>query len=453
MREIMSGLHRSVGIWRASAIVAGIIIGASIFVQPSEIILAVPDRSAAIAVWFAAGLLTLIGALVIAELASAWPATGGVYVYLTRAFSPALGFLWGWAMFWTMHTGIIAIIAMVFARYAGAFVPLGPAGAKAMAIAAMLVLSAVNVRGITHGSALQVALTVVKVLALVLIIGMAFLLGDPAVAATAPAGASGVLTASGIVTADGVVKALIAGLFAYGGWHMVSYTAEETVDPTRTIPRALMIGTLTVTVLYVLANAAYLHVLGVDRVAASTRVAAELADAIVGPTGGRVVSALVMLSALGAMNGVILAGPRVYQAMAADGMLFRWAAAVHPRFGTPHRAIALQALWAMVLIATGTYRDLFTRVVYTEWIFFALLAVALFTMRRRRDYAPRYRAWGYPVLPALFIISSVVIVINQIVRTPVEAATGLSIVLAGLPVYYVWVRRRRLTPSGAPVAP
>ena len=447
MREAATGLRRSLGIWRASAIVAGIIIGASIFVQPSEIILAVPNRNAAIAVWFAAGLLTLIGALVIAELSSAWPASGGVYVYLNRAFSPALGFLWGWAMFWTMHTGIIAIIAMVFARYAGAFVAVGPVASKAMAITAVLVLSAVNVRGISHGSALQVALTVVKVLALVLIIGMAFLLGDPVVTVTSPAGAAGV------VTADGVVKALIAGLFAYGGWHMVSYTAEETVDPTRTIPRALMIGTLTVTVLYVLANAAYLHVLGVERVAASTRVAAELADAIIGPTGGRIVSALVMLSALGAMNGVILAGPRVYQAMAADGMLFRWAAAVHPRFGTPHRATVLQAAWAAVLIATGSYRALFTRVVYTEWIFFALLAVALFTMRRRSDYAPRYRAWGYPVLPALFILSSVVIVINQIIRTPVEAVTGLSIVLAGLPVYYVWVRRRPLSAPTAPVAP
>jgi APA family basic amino acid/polyamine antiporter len=245
------------------------------------------------------------------------------------------------------------------------------------------------------------------------------------------------------VTADGIIKALIAGLFAYGGWHMVSYTAEETVDPTRTIPKALLIGTLTVTVLYVLANAAYLHVLSVQRVAASTRVAAELADVIFGPFGGRVVSALVMLSALGAMNGVILAGPRVYQAMAADGLLFKWAAAVHPRFGTPHRAIALQAAWAVVLIGTGTYRALFTRVVYTEWIFFALLALALFTMRRRADYAPRYRAWGYPVLPALFIVSSVVIVINQLVRDPREASIGLAIVLAGLPVHYVWSRRTR----------
>ena len=434
--ESAAGLQRSIGLWRATALVAGTIIGASIFVQPSAIIEAVPHANAAIAVWFGAGLLTLIGALVIAELASAWPATGGVYVFLSRAFRPSVGFLWGWAMFWSMHTGIIAAIAVVFARYAATFVPLGDVGTKVVAVAAMLILSAINYRGVRHGSVVQTTLTLIKVLALVMIIAVAFGLGDPAAASDPAAGA---------VTGNGVLGALVAGLFAYGGWHMVSYTAGETIDPTRTIPRALAIGTLTVTVLYVLANAAYLHVLPVDRVASSTRVAAEVADAIFGPVGGRVVSVLVMLSALGAMNGIIMAGPRVYQAMAADGLLFRWVAAVHGRFGTPHRAIALQAVWATVLIATGTYRALFTRVVYTEWIFFALLAAALFTLRRRPDYAPRYRAWGYPVLPALFIVSSAAIVINQLVRDPKEASIGLAIVLAGLPVYHWWAQPRKST--------
>lgn len=432
-----AGYRRSIGLWRASAMVAGIIIGASIFRQPSDIIRAVPSEGAAIAVWLGAGLLTLIGALVVAELASAWPATGGVYVFLKRAFSPAAGFLWGWAMFWSMHTGIAAAIAMVFASYIGAFVTLDATGTKAVAIAAVVGLSVVNYRGVRQGAALQAALTLVKVLALVAIVAVAFAFGTPA--ASEPA------VVAGAVNANGIFEALVAGLFAYGGWHMVSYTAEETVDPTRTIPRALMIGTLAVTVLYVLANAAYLHVLPVDRVANSTRVAAELADAIFGPTGGRVVSVAVMLSALGALNGVILAGPRVYQAMATDGLLFRWAAAVHPEFGTPHRAIVLQAAWGAVLVMTGSYRMLFTRVVYTEWIFFAMLALALFTLRRRPDYNPPYRAWGYPVLPAVFIVSSLAIVIHQLVRDPREATIGLSIVLAGLPVYYLWSRRSRAT--------
>jgi APA family basic amino acid/polyamine antiporter len=434
MGEQPAGLRRSIGLWRASAIVAGIIIGASIFAQPSEIIKAVPSEAAAIGVWFGAGLLTLIGALVIAELSSAWPASGGVYVFLKRAFSPATGFLWGWAMFWSMHTGIVAIIAMIFARYFGAFISLDATGTKVVAIAGMLFLSAVNYRGVKQGSALQAALTLIKVVALAAIIVVAFTMGTP-VAATP--------VAEGAVHTNGIIEALIAGLFAYGGWHMVSYTAEETIDPTRTIPKALMIGTLGVTVLYVLANAAYLHVLTVEQVSTSTRVAADLADAIFGPTGGRVVSIAVMISALGAMNGVILAGPRVYQAMAADGLLFKWAAGVHKDFGTPHRAIAMQAVWAAVLIWTGTFGTLVRRVIYTEWIFFALLALALFTMRRRPDYKPAYRAWGYPVLPALFIVSSLTIVVNRLVRDPKEGAIGLAIVLAGLPVYYWWSRKPR----------
>jgi basic amino acid/polyamine antiporter, APA family len=251
------------------------------------------------------------------------------------------------------------------------------------------------------------------------------------------------------VSPTAFAAAIVAGLFAYGGWHMVSYAAEETVDPRRTIPRALVLGTLAVTALYVAVNAAYLRVLPPARLGASTRVAADFAEAVGGGAwGARLVSAAVVLSALGAMNGVILAGPRVYLAMARDGLLFRWLGAVHPRFRTPHRALVLQAVWASALVATGSYRALFTRVVYTEWIFFALLAAALFRLRRRPGYAPAYRAWGYPVAPALFVAASAAIVVTQLVAEPVDGAVGLLIVLAGLPVYLVWLRGR--APQGPP---
>jgi len=419
--------------------VAGIIIGASIFVQPSAVTAQVPSVAGVLVVWGAAGALTLIGSLVIAELTSAFPRTGGVYVFLKEAYSPALGFLWGWAMFWTMHSGILAVIAMVFARYVGAFVPLGDAGTRGVAIGAVLALSAVNYRGVREGSAVQAVLTTIKVLALVLIIVVAFTIG---------AHGGGALSSAAGVGQDSVifpsprafVLAMIAGLFAFGGWHMVSYAAEETENPTRTIPRALLVGTLLVTALYVGVNAAYLHVLPLERVAASTRVAADFADVTVGGSGAPIMSALVVLSTLGAMNGVILAGPRVYLAMANDGLLFRWIGGVHPAFRTPHRAITLQALWSSVLVATGTYRALFTRVVYTEWIFFALLAAGLFVLRRRAGYAPVYRVWGYPVLPAIFIVSTAAIVANQLVSEPRDAAIGLGLVLVGLPIYYLWGR-------------
>jgi len=432
----MSELRRSIGLFRATAMVVGIIIGASIFVQPSAVTAQVPSVGGVLAVWAVAGVLTLAGSLVIAELASAWPRTGGVYVYLKEAFSPAVAFLWGWAMFWTMHSGIIAVIAMVFARYVGTFIPMGDAGTRVVAIAAIALLSAVNYRGVRQGSTVQAVLTSLKVVAIVLIILVAFTVGAHGGGALS----SDTAGAAALPSARAFVLALIAGLFAFGGWHMVSYAAEETIDPTRTIPRALLIGTLTVTALYVGVNAAYLYVLPLKTVAASTRVAADFADAAVGGSGALIMSALVVLSTLGAMNGVILAGPRVYLAMANDGLLFRWAGAVHPTFRTPHRAIALQGAWSCALVATGTYRELFTRVVYTEWIFFGLLAAGLILLRRRADYAPAYRVWGYPVLPALFALGSWAIVLNQLLSEPRGSAIGLGFVLLGLPLYYIWVR-------------
>jgi basic amino acid/polyamine antiporter, APA family len=261
--------------------------------------------------------------------------------------------------------------------------------------------------------------------------------------------ASGVVPAQSNVAAPAIVPSLrafvsatVAGLFAFGGWHMVTYTGDETVDARRTIPRALLIGTLAVTASYIAVNAAYLAVLSPAAVAASTRVAADFADRVLGTGGAAAMSTLVILSTLGAMAGIILTGPRVYLAAANDGLLTRWIGAVHPRFGTPHHAIALQAVWACILVATGTYRALFTRVVYTEWIFFGLMAAGIFVLRRRPGYLPSYKAWGYPVLPALFIVSTAVIVMNQLAADPVESATGLLIVLAGLPVYYLRTARR-----------
>ena len=415
--------------------VIGTIIGASIFVQPSLVSGAVPSVSGMLLVWAVAGVLTLIGALVTAELASAFPGTGGVYVFLRESYSPAVAFLWCWAMFWSMHTGIIAAIAMVCARYIGFFVPLDDTGIRVVAVVVILVLSAINFIGVRHGSALQTAFTVIKVAAIAALAIAGF-------AASRQSVPSAVASEPALVPSfRAFVAATVAGLFAFGGWHMVTYTGDETVDARRTIPRALLIGTLTVTASYIAVNAAYLSVLSPSAVASSNRVAADFADRVMGSGGAAAMSALVVLSTLGAMTGIILTGPRVYLAAAQDGLLTRWIGEIHPRFGTPHHAIALQAVWACVLVGTGTYRALFTRVVYTEWIFFGLMAAGVFILRRRAGYAPAYRAWGYPVLPLVFIVSTAVIVFNQLAADPVESATGLLIVLAGLPVYYLRTAR------------
>jgi len=337
-------------------------------------------------------------------------------------------------MFWSMHTGIIAAIATVCARYVGFFVPLGDTGVRVVAVAAILLLSGVNYVGVRHGTAGQTAFTVVKVAAVVLIAlaGLFAATSGPVPNAT---------PAAVVPSVRAFVTATVAGLFAFGGWHMVTYTGDETVDARRTIPRALFIGTLAVTASYIAVNGAYLAVLSPAAVASSNRVAADFADRVLGSGGAAAMSALVVLSTLGAMTGIILTGPRVYLAAAHDGLLFQWVGEVHPRFGTPHHAIALQAVWASVLVATGTYRALFTRVVYTEWIFFGLMAAGLFVLRRRPSYAPVYRAWGYPVLPVVFIVSTAIIVFNQLAADPVESGTGLLIVLAGLPIYYLRIAR------------
>ena len=415
--------------------VVGIIIGASVFVQPSEINRHVPSVAGVLSVWLVAGILTLFGSLVCAELSSAFPRTGGVYVFLKETLSPACGFLWGWAMFWSAHSGIIAATSVIFARYAAYFRPMGDTGIRAVAIAAILALSFINYLGVRQGSWLQTVITATKVAVIAVLLVMVFTAGSRAAPGEAPAVP---------VSFREFVLAVSAALFAFGGWHMVTYTAGETRDPRKTIPRALLLGCLVVTTCYVALNAAYLYLLPLDRVVSSTRVAADAAQAMAGPRGAAAISALVMLSALGVSNGVILTGPRTYFAMADEGLAFSWMARIHPRFHTPHTAILLQAAWSCVLVATGTYRALFTRVVYTEWLFFALMTIGLFRLRRRSDYSPSYRIWGYPVVPLLFAAAAVIVALVQIAADVQQAATGLLLVVLGLPVYYIWLR-----PSGA----
>jgi len=431
------GLRREIRLPHAVAMVVGIIIGASIFVQPSEITARVPSVTGVFLAWLISGVLTLFGALACAELASMFTGSGGVYVYLKEAFGPAAGFLWGWAMLWSMHSGIIAALAMIVARYLTYLVPLSDWEVRAVAISTILLLSTVNYFGVRHGSRLQAAFTWGKLAAIVLLVVLGLALGS-----SLPGHFVAGEAVRNPVPLRDFCLALVAGLFAFGGWHMVTYSAEESLDPGRNIPKALVIGTLLVTACYMALNAVYMYILPLSAVASSTRVAADAANALLGFGGGAIMAILVIFSTFGSLSGIILAGPRVYYAMARDGLLFRWAGKVHPRFRTPHNAILMQAGWASALVCTGTYRALFTRVVYTEWIFFAMMTAGLFILRRRG--VPRsYRMWGYPFTPIVFILSSCMIVINQVVSDPVESATGLALVFAGLPVYYLWALKSR----------
>jgi APA family basic amino acid/polyamine antiporter len=434
----MPELRKAIGLPQATAMVVGTIIGASIFVQPSEITGQVPSVPGVFMVWLIAGTLTFFGAMVCAEMASIFTQTGGVYVFLKESFSPSVGFLWGWGMFWSIHSGIIAAIAVIFARYVGYFIPLGNIGIKVVSVVVILIISAVNYLGVKQGSTLQTLFTLGKVVAIVVIVVLGFTLGS-----RIPEHFMMDDVANNGISIHHFFLALVAGLFAFGGWHMVTYNAEETHNPRKTIPRALMIGTLTVTLCYIALNAVYMYVLPLNVVASSKRIAADAADALIGYGGGSFMSALVIFSTFGALSGIILCGPRVYYSMAKDGLLFRWVGAVHPRYHTPHRAIFIQAAWSSVLVTTGTYTTLFTRVVYTEWIFFALMAGGLILLRRRPNVVREYKIWGYPVIPAVFIVSSLAIVTNQIISDPGESLFGLSLVFSGLPVYYLWAKKNK----------
>jgi APA family basic amino acid/polyamine antiporter len=409
--------------------VVGTIVGSSIFVQPSEVSRAVPTFAGMLLVWVAAGALTWFGASICAELTSAYPKTGGVYVFLREMFSPAAGFLWGWAMFWSMHSGIIAAIAMVFGRYTATIIPMGDFGIRLTAIGGILVLSAINYVGVRPGSAVQTGLTIAKLGAIVALLALLFGVG----ALHAPVSA-------GELHAGGFFRGLVAGLFAFGGWHMVTYAAEETRNPERTIPRALMLGTAVVVVTYLALNIAYLLVLPFDAVLKSTHIAFDATLAAAGPAAASAISILVIVSSLGANSGIILAGPRVYYAMAEDRLLFRSMGALHPTYRTPYIAIAAQAIWSSVLVLTGTYGTLVSRVVYTEWIFFGGLALGTLALRRGRGYSPAFRAAGFPFTPVLFALICFVMVVNQIVSDPYNGLWGLGLVVLGLPVYFVWSR-------------
>jgi len=330
---------------------------------------------------------------------------------------------------------------VVFGRYASVLLPPDAqtdVSVRVLAVTVILALSAINYVGVKSGSRVQTALTIVKVGAIFTLVVAGFLFAAPVAQPPAPA-------APGVALSP-FVLAMVAGLFAYGGWHMVTYTAGETTMPAKTVPVALVVGVGIVSACYVLVNLVYLRLLPLEAARASTRIAADAANVVLGRGGEVMLGVLVILSTVGSLTGIILTGPRMYFSMAGDGLAPRALTHVHPRFRTPSVAIVSQAIWASLLAGTGAYRQLFTRVVYTEWLFFALMAAGLFVLRRRSDYNPHYRTWGYPIVPIVFIVASLGIVFHQFVIDPSEAAFGLGLVALGVPVYYYLRHANRRLP-------
>ncbi len=426
-------LSRRLGLWDSLAIVVGTIIGSGIFIVPGSIARELPSGEWMLAIWLAAGGLTLCGALAFAELGAMLPHSGGQYVYLREAYSPLWGFLFSWVLLLVVRSGSTATLAVGFSIYLGYFVPLSPLVERLTAAAVILLLTAVNYRTLIGGALVQNATTILKVGGLVLVAGAAF--GDRvqhAVETTvAPSGFG--------VSEIGV--AMIACLWAYNGWFHAGFVGGEIKDAHRNLPLSLGAGVGVVILLYMLVNIAYMNVLTVEEIAATDRVAAVVAERVFGPAGGAIISATILVSIFGALNAGILTGPRVYFALARDGLFFRQLAEVHPRFGTPAVAILLQGVWAAILSLSGSYVGLFSFAMFAAWIFYGLAVLGVIVLRiKRPEWKRPYRMWGYPVTPLLFTVASVWLVANTLITQPLPSLAGLLLIVSGVPVYF-WLRR------------
>jgi len=429
-------LLRALGLFDTTAIVIGTVIGSGIFLVPAEIARAVHTPALMLGVWAFGGALSLLGALSLAELGAAMPKAGGIYSYIARAFGDLPGFVCGWALFTVITSGSIATLGVAFPIYIAGFFPVGPVAAKLLTLAAIALLTGINIVGVRSGALVQNVLTTLKVGGLVIMILVIFLF--PARGAASPAGiaAPPAYPPAGVM-AFGV--GLVAALWAYEGWHDVSFAAGEIRDPQRTFPRGLVAGTLIVVALYLSANLAYLHVLSPGEIASSERVALTAIERVAGAWGAKFLNVAIVCSILGAMNALVLAGPRAYYQMACDGLFFDRLQRVHPRYRTPAVALVVQAIWSCVLVVfIGGFSQLFTYVIFGGWIFYALAVASVLVLRRKDPGLPRpFRVPGYPFVPILFVLGAAALVANTLLTSPRESSIGLAFIALGIPLYFL----------------
>ena len=439
-----AGYAPRLGLFSATMMVVGGIIGAGIFLNPAIVAQRVGTAGATMFTWGIGALIAIVGAFVFAELGARAPRAGGGYVYLRDAFGPFAAFLYGWALFLMVSTGAIAAVAMTFASYATALVGWPAAYATPLACGALVTLTLVNILGVTPGAITQNVATVLKLAAIGFLVIVAFIAPqaahhDLATTLTAPSGAWQWTLAIG--------AALVPVLFAFGGWQQTNFIAEELRNPERDLPRALILGVLVVVACYLLVNLAYLRALGVDGLAASRAPAADTVGAFLGERGRAIIGAGIVISTFGFLNLVILVTPRVYQAMAADGLFFAQMAKVDPRTHTPIAALVGQAIWAIVLLFSGSYGQLLDYVVFADWVFFGATAATLFVYRAKesRGEIPRVsvRAFAHPVSTLLFLVAAVYVIGGSIVSNPANALKGSVLLTLGWPAYAWWRRSSR----------
>ena len=422
-------------------VVIGGIIGSGIFINPYIVAQRLDSTTLVLVAWAAGGAIALAGAYSYAELGALFPRAGGQYVYLRDAYHPLAGFLYGWALLALIESGAIAAVAITFANYALRLVGRPDLPPVPLAIGAVVLLSIVNFLGVKPGSRVLNVFVVLKVAALAVLIGAGWL---------APASpgwwtAARETTAGGLGTAVSFGAAMIPILFAYGGWQNANYVAEEIENPRRNLPLSLMLGTVSVVVIYVLVNALYLRALGLEGLAATTTPASKAASGLFGASGDLFVTAAIAISTFGFLVLAILAPTRVYYAMAADGVFLPGLAKLHPRYRTPWLAILIQSTWSCILAATGSYERLLNYVVFADWIFFGLTVGTVLVFRRRQPLSARpagaYRAPGYPFVQILFVLVSAAVVLSVVANDPSSASRGAMLLALGVPLFF-WFRRR-----------
>lgn len=445
MTSPSAGYRRTLGLFSGTMSVVGGIIGSGIFINPAIVAQRVGTAGLTLGVWILGGAIALIGAFCYGELGQRRPRAGGSYVYIREALGPLPAFLYGWALLLVVATGAIAAVAYTFASYATAILGLSPSFITPLAAGAIVLCSAINYIGVAPGALTTNIFTVLKLAALgfLIVAGLTAAEGSGlatgAAALPAPGGASPVAVA--------VAMALVPVLFAYGGWQQTNNIAEEIIAPERNLPRALVLGVVIVVAVYLLANVTYLRTLGPAGLAASTAPAADALRARFGAAGANLIGAGIAVSTFGFLNLVILVSPRVYQAVAADGLFFPAFARLHPRFRTPSAAIVVQGAWGVLLLLTGKYGQLLDYVVFCDWIFFGLAVVSLMVIRRRDREAgvaeppDAFRVPGWPLAPLAFIAAALYVVAGSIRSNPMNALLGTGILALGVPVYGYWRRR------------
>jgi APA family basic amino acid/polyamine antiporter len=453
--ELDAQLDRGIGLRGAILLVIGNVIGSGIFLTTGIMMQELPSTTLILAAWMVGGLLAMAGGLTYAEMGSMFPRSGGLYVFLSESYGPVWGFLFGWACLLVILTGSVATVAVGFAEYFSYFFPsLGtdrvlatfamPWGAwsisagQLVAAASIAVITAANYVGVRSGNLTNAVLTSMKVAALVAVpvLALAFLRVDPEFLPIVPPTAARPLASFGIV--------MIAVMWTYEGWYYVAFAAGEIKDAARNVPRALIIGTLALTAIYVIVNLAYVLTLTVEEMAGVVRIAEKAVTTLVGPVGAGLVAGTVVISTFGCNVAGVIASSRTCFAMAADGRFFSAAARVHPAHHTPHVALLMTSAWSAFLTLTGSYEALFTYVTFASVLFGTLGGVAIFVLRSRRPQVHRpYRTLGYPIVPALYVLGSFALVWNTLVERPTESIAGLGLVALGLPFYFYWLRAGR----------